>query len=311
MTENRVALGPNYEWIDINDPSPADLDALAAQHNLHTAAVQDCLDAKHLPKFERFGPVTFVILRSYDSEAPVKSETIQDISRKLAMFICNDRLITIHRTMPAFIEPLREKYLKHPPKDKEILMHYLAGDLAIAAINTYNAPIQAIRDQIEDLESRVFSNIKKNVLRQTYGLKRRANLIRRVLRISKDVLVDIEHNDERIAPIIQNIQDRVAHQFSDADEVAENITSVLNIYLAMQSQKTNEASHKTNEVMRLLTVISLFFMPLNFIAGLYGMNFQHMPELSSPYGYPIVLGTMALMTSGIFIWFRRQGWLQK
>ena len=87
------------------------------------------------------------------------------------------------------------------------------------------------------------------------------------------------------------------------DELMESVNSLLNLHLSM-------ASHRTNEVVRVLTIFSVFLLPLSLIASVYGMNFEHMPELKWTYGYPMVIGIMLAVTLGIFLWFRRKGWLK-
>jgi magnesium transporter len=96
-----------------------------------------------------------------------------------------------------------------------------------------------------------------------------------------------------------------------SDDIYEEITGLLNLHLSLMSQKTNEASFRTNEVMRVLTIFSIFFLPLNFIAGIYGMNFENMPELREPHGYYITLGFMIMIVLGITYWIYRKGWMKK
>ena len=95
-----------------------------------------------------------------------------------------------------------------------------------------------------------------------------------------------------------------------AEEINENVTMLLSLHLSLSSHQTNVASFRTNEVMRVLTVVSIFFLPLNFIAGLYGMNFEYMPELKDPNGYYYILGIMGIVSGGLFYWMYRKGWMQ-
>ena len=90
----------------------------------------------------------------------------------------------------------------------------------------------------------------------------------------------------------------------------DNVSNLINLYVSITSQKTNEASYKTNEIVRILTVFSIFFLPLNFLAGVYGMNFEHMPELKSENGYYAVLGVMLLISFSLFTWMFRRGWIR-
>ncbi|NJL24415.1 MAG: hypothetical protein HC902_04095 [Calothrix sp. SM1_5_4] len=113
-----------------------------------------------------------------------------------------------------------------------------------------------------------------------------------------------------LMPEFQNVKDEIDGIFFYADEIAESMASLLNLHISLEGQKTNEASRRTNEVMRVLTIFSCFFLPINFIAGIYGMNFENMPELKSEYGYYLVLAGMAGVSLAIFLWFRSKGWLK-
>jgi magnesium transporter len=106
-------------------------------------------------------------------------------------------------------------------------------------------------------------------------------------------------------------KDLVDRYYFYADDNLEIMTVLLNLHLSISSQMTNEASFRTNEVMRVLTVFSIFFLPLNFIAGLYGMNFENMPELKEPHGYFIILTIMGIVAVSLYLWMYRQGWLKK
>jgi magnesium transporter len=92
--------------------------------------------------------------------------------------------------------------------------------------------------------------------------------------------------------------------------VHDNLVSLLSLQISLASQLTNEASHKTSEVMRTLTIVSIFFMPLNFLAGLYGMNFSWMPFLNDQIGFWVILIVMIASTMGVYSWFQQKGWLQ-
>jgi magnesium transporter len=94
------------------------------------------------------------------------------------------------------------------------------------------------------------------------------------------------------------------------DELAESINALLSLHLSLASQRTNEASQRTNEVMRVLTIFSVFLLPLNVITGIYGMNFEHMPELKWAWGYPFALVTMCTVMMVVYLWFRKRGWLK-
>jgi magnesium transporter len=108
----------------------------------------------------------------------------------------------------------------------------------------------------------------------------------------------------RGASLFRDVQENVESSHFYADELLDDVNTVLNVQLAL-------AAHRTGEVMRILTVFSVFFLPLTFVVGVYGMNFDLMPELHARWGYPAVLAAMGLITLMIYLWFRRRGWLRE
>jgi magnesium transporter len=140
------------------------------------------------------------------------------------------------------------------------------------------------------------------LLRDIYVVKRRTLLSRRMLFHLRAILQRMVPAAEASAPLLQDVREDADSLHSYADALIEEIDSLLNIHLAV-------ASHRTNDVMRVLTVFSAFFLPLTFIVGVYGMNFRHMPELDWRLGYPAVWAVMLVTVAGIYLWFRRRGWL--
>jgi magnesium transporter len=118
-----------------------------------------------------------------------------------------------------------------------------------------------------------------------------------------DAVQKIVPASEPTAPLFQDIRENAESMHAYADELLEEVNSLLSIQLAL-------ASHRTNEVVRVLTVFSVFFLPLTFIVGIYGMNFDFMPELRQRWGYPAVMAGMGVVTLAIYLWFRRRGWLR-
>jgi magnesium transporter len=128
--------------------------------------------------------------------------------------------------------------------------------------------------------------------------------MRRMLSHTLDAVQKLVPASEPTAPLYQDIRENAQSVHAYADELLEEVNSLLSIQLAL-------ASHRTNEVVRVLTVFSVFFLPLTFIVGIYGMNFEFMPELNERWGYPGVLAAMGLVTLVIYTWFRRRGWLRE
>jgi magnesium transporter len=305
-----IGSGPNRSfWVDIENPSKAELEAIAAKYRLPYSAVQDCLDAEHLPKFERFGDLNFIIVRSYDETAAADSDTVQELTRKVALFESEGFLITIHRVKQNFLEALKAEWRAKSAAGDLCKSNIVMLSVLSDAIKTFEGPIIRNRNLLEDFESKVFRHAGET-LEDGYYLKRRASTFKRMLRMTLDILpgVTAEYKDE--ASTLQDVKEMGERLYFYADEFFDNITNLLSLYLSLSSHRMSAASHKTNEVMRILTVFSVFFMPLNLITGIYGMNFEFMPELKWRRGYPIAIFIMILVTFSIWAYFNRKGVLE-
>ncbi|MET3034085.1 CorA family divalent cation transporter [Flavobacterium johnsoniae] len=144
-------------------------------------------------------------------------------------------------------------------------------------------------------------NIPDDMIEDIYYLKKRAGLYKKLLLLSNEVVNSIKADTEE-RPLHQDVRDLHTKLVLLYDQVQEDANNLLNIYLSLSARKTND-------VMKLLTVFSVFFMPLTFIVGIYGMNFKFMPELESPLGYPLTIIAMFVVSVLIFFWFKRKKWL--
>lgn len=294
--------GPDFEWIDVTGPSEEELAGLAQAYGLHPMAVQDCLDPEHLPKHERLGGATFVIVRAYDETAPDDAVTVQEITRKVAAFAGLTFLLTIHRKATPYLDRLKAECATRR-EDQNGLGEVLV-DLIAAVADTYERPLERAEHILDDFETALFDRRRIEAgLEEIHIVKRRVTLIKRMLWQTLGVVQKLHPPSEGHAPIYQDLRERIESLHTWADELHDNITNLLGVQL-------NIASHRTNEVMRVLTVFSAFFLPLTFIVGIYGMNFEFMPELAWPHGYPLVLGAMAAVALAIFLWFRHRGWMK-
>jgi magnesium transporter len=302
-------MEPPFTWVDVVNPSPGELGEVARQYHLHSTSVEDSLEPEHLPKYERFGSTTFIIVRAIDSAALPDCSSVREMTRKVAIFYGPEFLITIHRSEQPFLTEIIDEYVSASPppgtsERRKGFMPRLLIDLINAAINTYEKPLTAAEAAIDAFEDTVFGEHEFTpLLRRIYLEKRRVTQMRRMLSHTRDVVQKLVPASEPTAPLYQDLRENAESMHSYADELVEDVNNLLSIQLAL-------ASHRTNEVVRVLTVFSVFFLPLTFIVGVYGMNFKYMPELSERWGYPAVLAGMAVVTVAIYIWFRRRGWLR-
>jgi magnesium transporter len=296
-----ISLENGLQWIDLEDPTPEELFALSNQHGFSGLNVQNCLEPEHLPKTELDQSCALLIFRAYDVTAPSDGDTIQALTAKLAMLVKKDLLITIHRRSQPYIDKVKSSCRVK----KEINLSSVLGELLVELALTYEEPINHALKELDRFEMGIFEKRQTQApLADGYYLKRRAYVFKRLFRLSLDSLKDLR--DDNFVLMSANSLQKVSAHFEDhyfyADELHENSTALINLHLTMASQRTNE-------IMRTLTVLSVFFLPLNLVAGIYGMNFVHMPELSWYWGYPMALLLMLCIASGILIWTRRKRWL--
>jgi magnesium transporter len=181
--------------------------------------------------------------------------------------------------------------------------HAIITALVLAAFDSYDKPLDRTQRILDEFEVGVFTeDVAAPTLRDAFHIKRRVTLTRRIMWQTSNALTKLTPVTERSDPQYQEMRDTADAYLFWVDQMVDEVNQLLQIQLSM-------STNKTNEVMRILTVFSAFFLPLTFIVGIYGMNFRWMPELTSPMGYPLALLGMAGVSLGIFVWFRRKGWL--
>jgi magnesium transporter len=301
---------PDFVWIDVVQPTAAELTDIAERYGLHAVAVNDCLDPEHLPKYEAFDTHAFIILRACDESAEVSGVTVQDLTRKIAIFFSPQFLITIHRKDQTWLSAIHERPAIAKNSNRNGFLPLLLSQICNAALDTYLGPMERIESRLDAFETKLFSGgvvsgeVFRRELHEIHILKHQVTVYKRLLWRTSDVVQHIVPGAGKAATLFRDVQENAESYHFYADELLDDANTLLNVQLAL-------ASHRTGEVMRVLTVFSVFFLPLTFIVGVYGMNFRFMPELNSPWGYPAVLGAMLLVTLLIYRWFRSRGWLRE
>jgi magnesium transporter len=295
----------SFEWLDVQSPTPEEYQTLVETYQLHPAAVKDCLAPMHLPKIEKIAETLFLIIRVQDQTATNTADTVQQLTNKVAIFLSNQFIITIHRAGEPFLIELREQWQQpnHDLTNHSNVAEHLFNQLIDKAISTFASALEASTNRLDELEKIIFTNPKdQEMIYQMYTLKRRSSVFRRILFLTHEVIVKYAKLTSHQDPFTQDLMDSINFLSFLAEELHENVTTLLNLHLAL-------SSHRTNDIMRFLTIFSVFFMPLTFIVGVYGMNFEYMPELKMYYGYLMTWMIMLLTVSGIYSWFKRKKWL--
>ncbi len=280
-----------FEWLDIEKPKQTELIDLTHPFFIDINLLDDALEHGHLPKLEKHGNFTFVIFRAFTSEPHLNQTTVAKLSNKVAFLINEDHLITIHQKPFGFLEKLKGREFDDP----EALMLAVVFEM----LATFEAPVNWLSEKMDDNEKEIF--LRKNgkiSIEQLYYQKAKARICRKLLQFSHNVLNQLLVKEENVSNL-QDIRESIVNYMLQLDEVIEDAQAILNTHLSLTAQKSNE-------VMKLLTVFSAFFLPLTFIVGVYGMNFANMPELKWRWGYYATWGVMVAISVIIFLWFKRK-----
>lgn len=289
----------NFTWLDIVNPTSDELLEISKTYHLHQYALRDCLEPDHLPKHEELGNTDFIITRMLLAAPAQQLTSVQELSTKVAIFYNDNLLITIHRIPHAFLDDIKNNYLK---TCKFKTTQVLVTRIIWYVLHSYDKQSILLSNEMDKFEAMVFlKTVTPSILEDLYYIRRKSSTCKKLLTFTGEVISSMrkEGND----PVaLQDTKDLHIKLMTIYGQVYEDVTNLLNIYLSLQAQKTND-------VMKVLTIFSVFFMPLTFIAGIYGMNFKYMPELEAKIGYPLALASMLVISIIIYFWFKRKKWL--
>jgi magnesium transporter len=286
-------------WLEMINPTKEEMDFLSEKFKLPPASVQDCLEPNHLPKFEEIEGTNFIIFRVYDVEANHQATTIQQLTRKIALFHCPDLIITIQRAEIPLTEDLKSFF---KGREKHVFAEEILVKIIELALISYEKPANRLIEELNLIETKIFFSGKiPPVLQDIYFIKKKTDAMERLLILYRDIL----GSSSRFLPkrtYLRDVQDLHLRLENLYKTILDNTGHLINVYFSLSSQRTNE-------IMQVLTLFSAFFLPLTFIVGVYGMNFEYMPELKAPVGYFVIWALMIGITGGIYVWFKRKGWL--
>ncbi|WP_425075431.1 magnesium/cobalt transporter CorA [Psychroserpens sp. S379A] len=311
IDSNNVEDGFNFEgnkqvtWININGLNNLeDIEKLGKHYNLHPLTLEDIVNTSQRPKFEEFQNYFFVVFKMlYFND----SNLLQ--YEHLSMVVGSDYVLTFQEADGDVFDDLRNRIETSKGRIRSQGADYLMYAILDAVVDNYFTVIEAIGDKIEDLESSIFESQNNNATtpNQIQQLKQDVLKIRRSIFPLREVVNRLEKSDnsiinEKSQSYIRDLYDHIIQVNESIDLYREMVWSLMDMYMTI-------ISNKMNEVMKVLTIIATIFIPLTFIAGIYGMNFTNMPELQAENGYFILLGVMVLLFIVMLIYFRKKKWL--
>ena len=287
-------------WVDL-EGEPGDRErAMLKEFDIHPLAIQDALRKRHPPKVEEFENFLFVLLRGLDPT----TTTIDFGVIQLAMFI-SDRFIVTRHDQPstsanAVWEDLQQEDMQSGPGS-------LALEIANKLQRRYIEILLALEPRLDEIEAEMFARPNDKQLAELTSYKSKLRQLARIATYHETVVAGLRGGDQSYVP------KSFVHELNDISEQTERAKSLAELYFNMAADLIESylalSSHRLNGVMQILTIITVIFVPLTFIAGIYGMNFENIPELRSNIGYFVVIGVMLVIAAIQLVLFRRKGWM--
>jgi len=271
-------------------------------HGLHRLVIEDILDTNHRPKLEDYGEYLYLVTRHfwYDEAGEMHSE-------QLSLMLGRGLVITFCEGGRDVLDPIRSRLRMETSRLRSNGADYLAYAILDTVVDGYFAAMDGLGENIEAMEARLLKDPDQQVLREIHRAKRQTALIRKAAWPMREAISRLEHEDAGlIAPatalFIRDAYDHIIQIVDTLESFRDMLSSMLDTYLS-------SISNRMNEVMKVLTIIATIFIPITFIAGVYGMNFEHMPELGYWWAYPATLGLMIAVGLGMLVYFRRRRWI--
>ncbi len=288
-------------WINIDGlGDAATIEKIGAIFGLHKLALEDVVNTHQRAKVEEYGDQLFIVARMADLELRTNTE-------QLGMFVGQNFVLTFQEAAGDCWQPVRTRIRSKVGRIRTVGADYLAYALLDACIDAYFPVLEQLGERLATLEELVLERPDQATRDQIHEVMRGLVLLRRAIWPHREAMASLIREStpvftEATRVYLRDCYDHVI-QIIDLTETYRELASDLrDLYMS-------SVSNRINETMRVLTIIATIFMPLTFIAGIYGMNFEHMPELHWLWGYPLSLLLMTLITAGMLLFFWQQGWL--
>jgi magnesium transporter len=294
--------GDSFIWIGLHDPSQDELERVAKEFDLHPLSVEDAVKAHQRPKVEEFEDSLFVVLKTVRYDEQTQQIDLGDVM----LFLGDSFVVTVRHGQARALKGIRHR-LEMEPELLECGPASVLYAVADAVVDDYSDISLAVAEDIEEVEERVFSPVRTNDAARIYNLKREVIEFRRGVRPLIDPMARLASGHvgrihEHLHPFFRDVADHAVRVSEQVDGFDDLLTSVLNANLAQVGVQQN------SDMRRISAWVAIVAVP-TMIAGIYGMNFEHMPELRWRFGYGMALGTMAIACVVLHRLFKRSGWL--
>lgn len=289
-------------WININGIHAVEhIETLGACFGLHPLVLEDILNSDHRPKLEDYGDYLFLVLKLpfYEKEAGFRVEQV-------SLILGPSFVLSFQEKSGTIFDAVRDRLRSGKVRGRAMGPDYLAYALIDVVVDRYFTTLESIGDDIEDLEQELFAVPGTRTLESIHNFKREMIQLRKSVWPLREVISGLQRGDSKLVDettrvFLRDVYDHTVQVVDTVETFRDIISGMLDLYLS-------GISFRTNEVIKVLTIVSTIFIPLTFLAGIYGMNFEYMPELTWHWGYFGLLGLMLVMALAMLVFFRVKRW---
>jgi len=295
---------PSVTWIDVvGIHEPKVIEQIGCQFQIHPLLMEDIMNTTQRPKIDDLGKYICLILKLITFDETVMELRIEQLS----LVFSDDVVLTFQESESGVFKPLRDRIRNSLGRIRKMGTDYLAYSLMDAVIDHYFVVMEKMGEKIDILENDVVMNPQREILRSVQQLRDEILLVRRSVWPLREIISLLERAespliDKTSSLYFRDIYEHTIQVMDTVDTYRDILSGMFDIYLS-------SISNRLNEVMKVLTIIATIFMPLTFLAGVYGMNFQNMPELKWQYGYFMIWGVMILIAVAMLVYFRKRRWI--
>ena len=294
---------PTVTWINLEGIDPQTIKKIDEHFGVHPLVSEDIVSLGQRPKMEDYGEYIFIVLKMIYFN--VKANEIVD--EQVSVILGANFVISIQEQEGDVFDPIRQRIRGGKGRIRTMGADYLAYALLDAVIDNYFVILEKRGEDIEKLENVIIGSPGREMGHEIHRLKRDVIYLRKQIWPLREVISGLQRNESKLVSkqigiYLRDVYDHTIQVIDTIESFRDILSGLHDIYLA-------SISNRMNEIMKVLTIFSAIFIPLTFMAGIYGMNFEHMPELNWKYGYFVLLALMAGVAIGLLLYFKRKKWL--
>ncbi|HEY9060119.1 MAG TPA: magnesium/cobalt transporter CorA [Pseudobacteroides sp.] len=293
-----------YRWINLDGIHDTNIiNSIGSFYGIHPLVLEDIQNTGQRPKVEEYDGYLYIVIRMIYYDNKLSEITTEQVS----IILGRDYLLTFQENKDNFFIPLVDRIAKGISNIRKMGMDYLLYAIMDLIVDSYFLVLEKTGEEIELSEDSMVATPGQEMLRKVHGLKREMLYMHKAVWPLREVVGGLQRREchlisDTTSIYLRDVYDHIIQMMDTIETYRDILSGIVDLYLSV-------ASNKMNEVMKFLTVFSVLFMPLTFIAGVYGMNFENMPELKFKYGYFLVLAAMSICFVSMILFFRKKKWL--